>query len=169
MCSRWLSTRLRCPRASLIRRRRSSSSRYSTPAHASQCRNRPQGGSMLRKYNINGAMYEYDLDRPSVRDAMMLKTATGMNMVPFTQAFNDVDPACFTALAWLLLTRAGVKGPSGAPIQLDDVPDFDLLEFLNPEQDVEESDGEVDPTIGSFSPSGIAPDSMSPELSTVTA
>ena len=124
---------------------------------------------MLRKYNINGAMYEYDLDRPSVRDAMLLKTATKMNMVPFTQAFNDVDPACFTALAWLLLTRAGVKGPSGAPIQLADVPDFDLLEFLNPEQDVEESDGEVDPTIGSFSPSGIAPDSMSPELSTVTA
>ena len=123
---------------------------------------------MLRKYNINGAMYEYDLDRPSVRDAMMLKTATKMNMVPFTQAFNDVDPACFTALAWLLLTRAGVKGPAGEPIQLADVPDFDLLEFLNPEQDVEEPDDAADPTTGSSSPSGIAPDSTSPELSTVT-
>ena len=124
---------------------------------------------MLRKYNINGTVYEYDLDRPSVRDAMMLKTATKMNMVPFTQAFNDVDPACFTALAWLLLTRAGVKGPTGEPIQLAEVPDFDLLEFLNPGQDDEEPDGEEDPTTGNSSPSGITPDSTSPPLSTVTA
>ena len=120
------------------------------------------------KLNINGTFYEWDWARVPIRDAMMLKTATKMNMVPFTQAFNDVDPACFTALAWLLLTRAGVKGPSGAPIQLADVPDFDLLEFLNPEQDVEEPDDAADPTTGSFSPSGITPDSTSPELSTVT-
>src|SRR6266704_4248218 len=140
MCSRWLSTRRRCPRASLIRRRRSSSSRYSTPAPASRCLNRPQGGSMLRKYNINGAMYEYDLDRPSVRDAMMLKTATGMNMTPFTQAFNDADPAVFQAFAWLLLRRAGVKGTDGQPLQLADTPDFNMLEFLNYEQDDEEPD-----------------------------
>ncbi len=103
---------------------------------------------MLRKYNINGAMYEYDLDRPSVRDAMMLKTATGMNMTPFTQAFNDADPAVFQAFAWLLLKRAGVKGTDGY------------------EQDDEEPDDAADPTTDSFSPSGITPDSTSPEPST---
>jgi len=124
---------------------------------------------MLRKYNINGTVYEYDLDRPTVRDAMQLKTATKMNMAPFTQAFNDVDPACFTALAWLLLTRAGVKGPTGEPIQLAEVPDFDILEFLNPGQDDEEPDAEADPPIGGSSPRGITPDSTSPPLSTVTA
>jgi len=125
---------------------------------------------MLRKYNINGAMYEFDLAQPSVRDAMMLKTATGMNMTPFTAAFQDVDPNCFVALAWVLLTKAGVKRPDGQPIQLADVPDFDMLEFLNPEQDDEEPDGEddeepdgeADPTTGNSSPSGTTADSTSP-------
>jgi len=121
---------------------------------------------MLRKYNINGAMYEYDLDRPSVRDAMMLKTATGMNMTPFTQAFNDADPAVFQAFAWLLLKRAGVKGTDGQPLQLADTPDFNMLEFLNYEQDDEEPDDAADPTTVSFSLSGITPDSTSPEPST---
>src|SRR6266568_4864232 len=73
---------------------------------------------MLRKYNINGAMYEYDFDRPTVRDAMMLKTATKMNMAPFAAAFHDADPDVFVACGWLLLTKAGVKGPTGEPIQL---------------------------------------------------
>ena len=121
---------------------------------------------MLRKYNINGAMYEYDLDRPSVRDAMMLKTATGMNMTPFTQAFNDADPAVFQAFAWLLLKRAGVKGTDGQPLQLADTPDFNMLEFLNYEQDDEEPDDAADPTTDSSSPSGITPDSTPPEPST---
>jgi len=89
-----------------------------------------------------------------------------MNMAPFAQAFQDADPGCFQALAWLLLTKAGVKGPGGEPIQLAEVPDFDLLEFLNPEQDVEEPDDAADPTTGSFSPSGITPDSTPPEPST---
>ena len=123
---------------------------------------------MLRKYNINGAMYEYDFDRPTVRDAMMLKTATKMNMAPFAAAFHDADPDVFVACAWLLLTKAGVKGPTGEPIQLADVPDFDMLEFLNPEQDDEEPDDAADPTTGSFSPSGIKPDSTSPAPSTST-
>lgn len=122
---------------------------------------------MIRKYNINGTIYEYDLDRPSVRDAMMLKTATGMNMTPFVQGFNDADPATFRALAWLLLTDAGVKGPHGQPIQLVEVPDFNMLEFLNMEQD-EEPDDVADPTTGSSSPSGITPDSTPPELSQST-
>ena len=123
---------------------------------------------MLRKYNINGAFYEYDIERPMVLDAMMLKTATKMNMVPFTQALNDADPACFTALAWLLLTKAGVKGPAGEPIKLAEVPDFDMYEFLNFEQDDEEPDGEAGPPTVPFSPSGTTPDSTSLELSPTT-
>jgi hypothetical protein len=122
-----------------------------------------------RKYNINGVMYEYDLGRPSVRDAMMLKTATKMNMMPFTQAFNDLDPECHVALAWLLLTKAGVKGPTGEPLKLAEVPDFDMYDFIRDgELDVEEPDDEADPTTGNSSPSGITPDSTSLELSTST-
>jgi hypothetical protein len=124
---------------------------------------------MLRKYNINGAFYEYDVERPTVRDAMMLKTATKMNMVPFTQALNDADPACFTALAWLLLTKAGVTGPAGEPIKLAEVPDFDMLEFLNVDQDEDgEPDGEADPPTVPSSPSGTTADSTPPEPSPTT-
>jgi len=122
---------------------------------------------MDRKYNINGTIYEYDLDRPSVRDAMMLKTATGMNMTPFVQGYNDADPACFQAFAWLLLTRAGVKGPGGEPIQLAEVPDFNMYEFLDLEQDEEPDDG-ADPTTGPSEPSGITPDSTQDVLSQST-
>jgi hypothetical protein len=124
---------------------------------------------MIRKYIINGAVYEYDLARPTVADATMLKTATKMNMQPFGQALNELDPACFTALAWVLLTKAGVKGPGGEPIQLAEVPDFDMHDFLNPEQDDEEPDDEADPPTSSSSPSGITPDSTSPEPVTITA
>jgi hypothetical protein len=123
---------------------------------------------MIRKYNINGTVYEYDLGRPTVRDAMQLKTATKMNMMPFTQAFNELDPECQVALAWLLLTKAGVKGPTGEPIQLAEVPDFDVYDFISDEQDDEEPDGEADPPTISSSPSGITPDSTSPDPSSVT-
>jgi hypothetical protein len=123
---------------------------------------------MIRKYNINGTTYEYDIERPMVLDAMMLKTATKMNMVPFTQALNDADPVCFTALAWLLLTKAGVKGPAGEPIKLAEVPDFDMLEFLNYDQDGEEPDDETDPPTGPSSTNGTTADSTPPEPSPTT-
>jgi hypothetical protein len=109
---------------------------------------------MNRKYNINGTVYEYDMDRITVRDAMMLKTATGLNLQPFSTGLSELDPQCLAALAWLVQTKAGVKGPSGEPLKLADV-DFDVMEFF-----VEEPEPEpVDPTPGE--------DSTSPEDSTL--
>ena len=118
------------------------------------------------KLNINGTVYEYDLDHISVRDAMMLKTATGMNLRPFSQAIGDLDAEALVALAWLVLTRAGVKGADGQPLTLADVPDFDMLQFL---QEEEPSEPEEDPTTGELnSGNGATPDSTSPAQSTTT-
>jgi len=121
----------------------------------------------MAKFDINGTKYEFDLDHVSVRDAMMLKTATGMNWKPFLQAVGDYDPACAVALAWVLLTRAGVKGADGQPLKLADVPDFDLSKFVEDDEEDAEPD-EADPTTVPSSPSGITPDSTSPEPSTIT-
>ena len=112
----------------------------------------------MTKFNINGAWYEYDLEHPLIRDAMMLKTATGMNWKPFLQSMGQYDPECLLAFAWLLLTRAGVKGADGEALKLAEVPDFDIGEFDAV------ADEPVDPTIGEpSSPNGITADSTSPE------
>jgi hypothetical protein len=117
---------------------------------------------MIQKWNVNGTIYEYDMYHTSVRDAMMLKTATGLNLKPFSVGLYELDPDCVAALAWLLQTRAGVKGPGGQPIQLKDV-DCDLVEFFV-DDEIEEP---VDPTPGEDSTS--PKDSTSPEPSTNTA
>lgn len=116
---------------------------------------------MIQKFDINGDIYEFDGEHISVREAMMLKTATGLNLRPFGVGLNELDPECMVALGWLLLTRAGKKGPDGQPILLKDV-DFDTGTFF-----VELEPGEpVDPTPGEDSTS--PKDSTSPELSTST-
>ncbi len=112
------------------------------------------------KLDINGTFYEFDLNHVPVRDAMMLKTATGMNWKPFLQSIDDYDPECLLALAWVVLTRAGVKGADDQPLKLADVPDFDMSTFLVEEQ---EPDGEADPPTALSSPSGITVGSTSPE------
>lgn len=115
----------------------------------------------LSKFDINGTIYEYDWEHISVRDAMQLKSATGLNLRPFSVGLNELDPDCLVALGWLLQTRAGVKGADGQPIQLKDV-DFDTNAFF-----VEEDEPEpVDPTPGEPSTSPLA--STSPEPSTTT-
>ena len=110
------------------------------------------------KFNINGTFYEHDPDRITVRDAMMLKTATGLNLRPFSVGLNELDPDCAVAMAWLLLTKAGVNGPDGQPIQLKDI-DFNIIEFFDTDEPDEEP---VDPTPGEGSTS--PKDSTSPEL-----
>ena len=90
------------------------------------------------KLNINGTIYDYDMDRISIRDAMMLKTATGLNLRPFSAALTDLDPNCLQALAWLVQVKAGVTGADGAPIKVGDV-DFDMVEFLEDQQPAETS------------------------------
>jgi hypothetical protein len=116
------------------------------------------------KLNINGTVYDWDMDHITARDAMMLKTATGFNLKPFVQALTDVDPDCMIALAWVVQTQAGVKGTDGEPLKLADV-DFDLGAFL-----VQEPEDEADPTVGGLSSgNGATPDSTSPEPSTSTA
>jgi hypothetical protein len=115
----------------------------------------------MTKININGTIYEYDMDHIPVRDAMMLKTATGLNLKPFSVGLGEMDPECTAALAWLVQTKAGVKGPDGQPIQLKDV-DFDMLAFFVDEEPEEP----VDPTPGEGSTS--LKDSTSPEPSTTT-
>jgi len=121
---------------------------------------------VIRKYNINGAMYEYDLDRISIRDAMMLKAETGYNLVPFSKGLSDFDPECVQAMAWLIQTTAGVKGPGGQPLKRADL-DFDLLAFFA-DEDEDEPD-EADPTSGESLPGGVTPDSTSPEPANSTA
>ena len=120
------------------------------------------------KLDINGTFYEFDLNHVPVRDAMRLKVATGMNWKPFLQSIDDYNPECLLALAWVVLTRAGVKDAAGEPLKLADVPDFDLSTFLVEEQDVEEPDGEADPPTVPSSPSGITAGSTSAEPSTTT-
>ena len=115
----------------------------------------------MQKLNIGGTIYEHDMDHISVADAMKLKTATGLNLKPFSVGLGELDPQCCAALAWLVLTKAGVKGPDGQPIQLKDV-DFDMVEFFV-EDEPEEP---VDPTPGEDSTS--LKDSTSPEPSTIT-
>lgn len=116
---------------------------------------------MIQKFNINGSTYEYDMEHVTVRDAMMLKTATGLNLKPFSVGLNELDPGCTAALAWLMQTKAGVKGPDGQPLQLKDV-DFDMIEFWAGDEPEEP----VDPTPGEDSNS--LKDSTSPEPSTST-
>jgi hypothetical protein len=108
------------------------------------------------KLNINGTIYDYDIDRITVRDAMMLKTATGLNLRPFSVGIGELDPECLAALAWLVQTKAGVKGTDGEPLRLADV-DFDMIEFIVTEAPPEP----VDPTPGE--------DSTSPKDSTSPA
>lgn len=116
---------------------------------------------MIQKFNVNGAIYEFDYENISVRDAMLLKTATGLNLRPFSVGLNELDPECLQALGWMLQTRAGVKGPDGQPIQLKDV-DFATNDFF-----VEDEPAvPVDPTPGELSTS--PSDSTSPELSPST-
>jgi hypothetical protein len=88
------------------------------------------------KLNINGTIYDYDMERISVREAMMLKTATGLNLRPFSTALGELDPAALAALAWLVQTKAGVKGADGEPLKFADV-DFDMIEFLEDQQPAE--------------------------------
>jgi hypothetical protein len=114
----------------------------------------------MPKVNINGTIYDYDIDHLSVRDAMILKSATGLNLQPFSIGLSQLDPDCMAALAWLLQTQAGVKGDDGQPLQLKDV-DFMVTSFF-----VDEPVEEVDPTPGEDSTS--PKDSTSPEPSTTT-
>ena len=117
------------------------------------------------KFDINGTIYEYDMEHVSVRDAMMLKGATGFNLRPFSQALGDLDPDCMAALAWVIQTKAGVKGADGDPLKLADV-DFDMTAFLA--EELEED--EADPTTGGLSSgNGATPDSTSPEPASTTA
>lgn len=114
------------------------------------------------KYRINGTVYEFDWQHATVRDWMALKSVTGLNRRPFATGFDEGDPACMAAVAWLLLSKAGEKGPDGQPIQFKDV-DFDVNEFLADEEEPEE---QPDPTPGE--PSTSLSDSTSPEPSTST-
>lgn len=116
----------------------------------------------LEKFNINGTIYEYDIHRCSVRDGMMFKSATGLNLKPFSVGLYELDPDCVAALAWVLLTHAGVKGSDGQPIQLKDVEVDDMVGFFV----VEDEPEPVDPTPGE--PSTSPSDSTSPEPSTAT-
>ncbi len=119
---------------------------------------------MNRKYSINGTVYEYDIDHISIRDALMIKVKTGLNLVPFSAGLGDLDPGCIQALAWVILTAAGAKGPAGEPVKLEDV-DFDMLAFFVEEP---EPDSEADPTPGEAPNGGVTPGSTSPEPSTST-
>ncbi|HEX5347853.1 MAG TPA: hypothetical protein VFW64_12265 [Pseudonocardiaceae bacterium] len=83
---------------------------------------------------MGGQIYDYDLDRISVRDAMMLKTATGKNVGEFTQALGDLDPECLIALGWVAQTHAGVKNDAGQPVQPGDI-DFEIATFIVPDDD----------------------------------
>jgi hypothetical protein len=112
------------------------------------------------KLNINGTFYEWDWAHVPIRDAMMLKTATGMNMTPFARSFDDLDPECLLAVAWVVLIKAGVKGADGQPIKRDDI-DFDLNTFIA------DDNAEPDPT-GGGTESGVSLDSIPPEPSTAT-
>jgi hypothetical protein len=123
------------------------------------------------KLNINGTFYEWDWAHVPIRDAMMLKTATGMNMTPLARSFDDLDPECLLAVAWVALTKAGVKAADGTPLKLADVPDFDLNTFIA--IDIGDLDDDAaqhekpDPTGGGTEP-GVSPDSIPPEPSTPT-
>jgi hypothetical protein len=123
------------------------------------------------KLNINGTFYEWDWSHVPIRDAMMLKTATGMNMTPLARSFDDLDPECLLAVAWVALTKAGVKGPDGQPLKLADVPDFDMNSFIAIDiGDLDDDDAtneKSDPTGGGTEP-GVSPDSIPPEPSTAT-
>jgi len=120
----------------------------------------------MDKYNINGVEYEFDWNNVTVRDAMMLKTATGLNMRPLMEAFFEVDPDVLAALGWLLLTKAGVKGPDGEPIQLKDV-DFTVSTFSVEEPEPEPEP--TDPTRGEGSSPIAASDSTSSSTAASTA
>lgn len=98
---------------------------------------------------VNGKRYDYDANKMSVNEAILVLERTGLGVKAFMGALKELDPRAFKAVVYLTLSRAGER-----PVW--DELDFDLLEVA---QSMKSDEVEVqatgpDPTDPGSSPNG---------------
>jgi hypothetical protein len=92
------------------------------------------------KLVVEGQAYEFDQGRLTVKEARLIKGATGFTVNAWQQALGELDADAVAALVWLLRRRNGELG-----LAFDDV-DFDLSSLTV------EDDGPESPTSGQPAP-----------------
>jgi hypothetical protein len=85
------------------------------------------------KFRVDGQMYDFDQSRITVKEAMLIKTATGYGLKTFLEGLEDGDPFSITSIVWLARIRDGEK-----TLKFDEI-DFNLIDF-------EAEDSDPDPT-----------------------
>lgn len=93
------------------------------------------------KIRIEDQFYDFEADRLMLKEAMAVKTYTGMGVTDWNKALEEFDPNAIAALVWILKKRAGED------VRFSDL-DFNLadLEILSDEGEV------ADPTSGATTP-----------------
>lgn len=78
------------------------------------------------KFNVEwaGKTYSYDPEDITVRQGMVIKTYTGLDLKPWEHALNDGDVKSWQALMWLMKQMNGER----TQIQTEDFP---IVRFMN--------------------------------------
>lgn len=62
----------------------------------------------MKTIEFEGKSYKLDMDNIDVVEAMLIKTKTGHNLLPFQAALEECDPTALRALYWLMMKQKGV-------------------------------------------------------------
>ena len=84
------------------------------------------------KFRLDGQMYDFDESTISIKEAMQIKVATGLDIPELMDGLGSGNPFAFASMVWLAKLRDGETGPDGKPLKFDDL-DFNILDF-EPEQ-----------------------------------
>lgn len=95
------------------------------------------------KVRIEDSFYDFDQSRLMLKEAMAVKTYTGLSLQDWMKSLEDFDPPAVAALVWILRTRAGEE------VRYSEI-DFNLADF---EIIPDEGDADAaDPTSGASTP-----------------
>ena len=114
--------------------------------------------------DFEGRTWEYDEDRVTVQQAMVLHLAYGLTIKAWQAAIPELDPRALQFCYWLMLQQNGVIRP------LKDC-DFAAVEFIAAYSAAQQEEApavpEPDPTVPSPSPPAATP-STAPSTPTAT-
>jgi hypothetical protein len=85
------------------------------------------------KVDYEGEVLEFDLEKITVRQAMMLKQKLGLTLLGLDEGLATGDPAAMLAVYWLMRTLNGDK------VDIDDL-DFKVVVLANAIQEAVEKE-----------------------------
>lgn len=91
--------------------------------------------------HFDGKDYQFDPEEIDVRQAMVIKVKTGLNLLQWQAALEQADVDAIKALYWLMLAQNGVAADI-------DMVNFKLVKLMNAFNDAQKAEGEQeeDPT-----------------------